>query len=172
MTLCLTSLFITTNQYLSHLKRKVYSLRVTLFWLNIHNFQMRYLCTSCQYQTVNKQCYLEHLEIKHDSKNLKIESSSKIPKHVCLQCDYQTDKKQLLKMHQLVHLDIKLWQCSQCNYKTSRECNLTCHTKSIHENFRYQCDICPYTTTRTSYLKDHLRFLHKEPINRTKTDEQ
>jgi len=75
-------------------------------------------------------------------------------------------------MHQLVHLDIKLWQCSQCNYKTSRECNLTRHTKSIHENFRYQCDICPYTTTRTSYLKDHLRFLHKEPINRTTTDEQ
>lgn len=124
---------------------------------------MRYLCTSCKYQTVNKQCYFEHLERQHEGKSMETIPTSKMPTHYCLLCDYKTHKKQHLRAHQVTHLNIKLYQCSQCNYKTYRECELKRHTKSIHEHFRYHCDICPYTTTRIRYLRDHQKFVHKLP---------
>ena len=122
---------------------------------------MPYICTSCNYQTMNKTCYLQHLQ-RHEE-NLNSENPPKtffIAKHTCLLCDYRTDKKKLLKAHEILHSNIKKWQCNQCNYNSFRESNLTRHTKSIHENLRYFCDLCPYNTTRTNYLKEHVKFVH------------
>ncbi len=123
---------------------------------------MHYLCTDCNYQTVNKICYFHHLQMHEENSTVeKTSNDLPIPKHTCLLCDYQTNKKQLLKAHELLHSTVKEWKCTQCNYMSARESNLKRHIKSIHENLRYRCDLCSYSTTRTSYLKAHMKFVHK-----------
>ena len=127
---------------------------------------MQYLCTTCDYVTVNKECYSQHLQENHNYTVTEKSSGQKtLPKYTCALCDYQTRKKLLLKTHQKVHSADKQWQCAQCDYKTSWKNNLKRHTESIHYNIRYPCDLCSYTTTRTRYLKEHLRFVHHNWTN-------
>ena len=124
---------------------------------------MLYLCTSCEYRTVHRQCYFQHLKLNHSDENITEDTIKKklyTFKHKCSLCNYETNKKQDLKKHQIVHAN-KTWQCTHCNYKTARESNLKSHTKSIHENVRYHCKLCPYTTTRTGYPNEHVKFIHK-----------
>ena len=121
---------------------------------------MQYLCTSCQYMTVNKKCYFQHLQNKHHDNSIENTSTATNSKYTCSLCDYQTNKKPLLKAHQTIHSELKAWQCTHCSYKTFRESNLKHHVKSIHENLRFPCELCSYTTTRNSYLKAHIKFVH------------
>ena len=81
---------------------------------------MHYLCTDCNYQTVNKKCYFHHLQMHEENSTVeKTSNDLPIPKHTCLLCDYQTNKKQLLKAHELLHSTNKEWKCTQCTYMSA-----------------------------------------------------
>ena len=61
---------------------------------------MLYLCTSCEYRTVHRQCYFQHLKLNHSDENITEDTIKKklyTFKHKCSLCDYETNKKQDLK---------------------------------------------------------------------------
>ncbi|CAL4150885.1 unnamed protein product [Meganyctiphanes norvegica] len=90
---------------------------------------------------------------KHKAVKEKISPANPLLCHVC---EYRTLNKYSLKLHFLVHSDIKPFACPECDYKCKRKSDLNRH-KLVHGGDKYlKCTECDFSTARSNNLKAHM----------------
>ena len=83
----------------------------------------------------------------------------------CSHCSYSCKTKYNLGLHEVIHLDKKLWEfkCDQCNYRGKRKKDLNGHLKTHSEDKPHRCpqEGCNYRSRWSHTISDHYDRIHR-----------
>ncbi|CAH0549213.1 unnamed protein product [Brassicogethes aeneus] len=127
-----------------------------------------YRCIKCEYSTVRKSHYENHVKVCLKLKNVEW--------YKCHICQYKTIRKFDLRTHLKKHDEIKKLKCLFCNYKCNIKQHLDNHILTKHLDLLnesninlitskfHTCEHCNYKTTGANGLKKHINNNHRESI--------
>ena len=118
------------------------------------------ICTFCNFKTLDKPAFKNHIKKMHNNACLNIESKEKI--FGCDLCDYVSNDKRNTYKHKMRHSIIK-HECTYCERKFNSLSVLNRHISHAHfekkqinvEPKIYYCDICDYKTKKKFNVKKH-----------------
>ncbi|XP_012284494.1 zinc finger protein 2-like [Orussus abietinus] len=120
-----------------------------------------YICAVCDYRTLKKSLFAEHLERKHETWSRKRSNSMVFP---CAACGFVCRSKHSLQSHFIrKHTNKYEHQCTFCPKKFKVKGDLTNHVRFHHREKPINCDVCGKLCQNTGSLYVHQKWAHYKP---------
>ena len=120
-----------------------------------------YICAVCDYRTLKKPLFADHLNRKHETWTRKRESNVLFP---CEACGFVCRSKHSLQSHFIrKHTDSYEHNCQFCEKKFKVKGDLTNHVRFHHKEKPINCDVCGKLCQNTGSLYVHQKWAHYKP---------
>ncbi len=127
------------------------------------NFYIRYLepstsSTSHQQESNDLDCVFCHksFNTKTQLKQHLMHSHNNERNFACEICQKTFKTPQDVKIHRVVHSDLKKYKCQLCEKEFKRTTNLKEHLLTHSDERKYQCELCPKRSKAKNNLKKHM----------------
>ncbi|XP_059618621.1 oocyte zinc finger protein XlCOF6-like [Phlebotomus argentipes] len=141
-----------------------------------HDRDNAFICEECGKSCNTKGALGQHMETHIKEYNFQCQICSKkfktrlqVKRHevchsaevfLCGECGLKLKSKKTLRMHKLVHLDVKKFKCNYCGNEFKRSKTLKNHLL-LHSGLRpYECQFCDKTFTFGSSFRVHQKKVH------------